>query len=263
MAVRIDEIIKILDKRVPEKASEDWDNVGYLFGSNNITVERVLTSLDVTDEVIEEAISKNCQLIISHHPFIFKGLKSINFRTTSGKKVIKLAENSIGVYSIHTNADVIDEGLNDLIMKVSGIKEYEILETSDYGGTGRIGVLNETLGEFLQKLKNRLNPTCIRFSGDLNDRISKIAVINGSGSDYFEVALRSGADTVLTGDTKYHDVLDYMEKGLKVIDIGHFDSEWTIFKEFVQRIFESDEVLNKVQLLHSEKSKDVFKLFDI
>lgn len=125
--MRLKKIISTLEQNFPLNIKEEWDNVGLLVGSNDAEVKKIQISLDLTDNVIEEAIKNNIDLIITHHPFIFKALKKINNESAEGKKIIKLIKNNINVYSLHTNLDSAKAGLNEYIAKLIGATQTKIL----------------------------------------------------------------------------------------------------------------------------------------
>jgi dinuclear metal center YbgI/SA1388 family protein len=129
MGVKCEEIARYIEEFAPTALAEDWDNVGLLLGSRNSDVKRVLVCLDVTSKVVEEAIEKGVDLIVSHHPFIFRGIKRITEDEPKGKLIFKLIRNSIGVYSAHTNYDVAEGGLNDHLAEIIGLKEIRNLKS--------------------------------------------------------------------------------------------------------------------------------------
>ncbi|WKY43388.1 Nif3-like dinuclear metal center hexameric protein [Eubacteriaceae bacterium ES2] len=128
MAVKLDQIIKVLETSAPRKLAESWDNVGLMLGERNQEINRVLLTLDVTEAVIAEAIEKKVDLIISHHPFIFSGLKSLSCDSLKGRMIKSLIQNNIGVYSAHTNLDLAETGLNDYMGRMLGLNRMKPLE---------------------------------------------------------------------------------------------------------------------------------------
>lgn len=252
MSLNVRDIKNIMDVYAPEKLKESYDNVGLMVGDLNAEVNSVLIALDCTLKVIEEAKTKQCNLIITHHPILFKKPSSITKQTLIGKKIMELIKNDINVYASHTNLDSVKNGLNDLLMKLLNFDEYKTIElspSSDEGdkvsGIGRIGKLNEsmTLAELCTKVKNSLEISSLRYVGEEDTIIKKVAVVNGSGEDYFYAAKRLGADCIITGDTTYHYVSDFNEEGMCIIDAGHFETEWPVFKIF------SKELQNKINNL--------------
>lgn len=224
----IEEFIQIMNSIAPENLKEDFDNVGLMVGNPKDEIKSILVSLDCTLEVIDEAINKDCNLIFTHHPLIFNKPSNITTDTLLGKKIIKLIKNDINVYSAHTNLDTVIGGLNDNIMNILGFIDYDIIDRKDDCGIGRIATIKDavTLTQLCTNVKKALNITCLRYSGDENKIIKKVAVINGSGKDYFEKASQMGAECIITGDTTYHYISDLREENIAVIDAGHFETEW-------------------------------------
>ncbi|MCY6484234.1 Nif3-like dinuclear metal center hexameric protein [Clostridium aestuarii] len=239
MSLMVRDIKNIMEKIAPIKLKEDYDNVGLMVGDLNSEVTSVLVALDCTLKVIEEAKQKKCNLIFTHHPLLFRKPSAITTDTLIGKKIIELIKNDISLYSSHTNLDSVKGGINDIIMKILEFENFEIIDpvhnvglSYQNSGIGRIVALKEpiTLKELCEKVKSTLELSYVRYAGENFKNISKIAVINGSGQDYFDVARKLGADCIITGDTTYHYVSDYNEQGIAVIDAGHFGTEWPAVK---------------------------------
>ena len=237
MPLKIKDIHNILEEHAPLKYMESYDNAGLMVGDMEDSVTSVLVALDCTLEVIEEAKQKGCNLIFCHHPLLFKKPTSITTGDLLGKKIIKLISNKINVYSSHTNLDSVSGGLNDIIMQLLGFGETKVIapHPADLNsGIGRIVALSEPvlLSELCENVKKSLDLPAIRYSGNDDKLISKIAVINGSGQDYFHEAIKLGAECIITGDTTYHYVSDLNEEGISVIDAGHYGTEWSAIKVF-------------------------------
>lgn len=244
MSLKVEQVIKIMDKYAPESLKESYDNVGLMVGNSQCEIDNILIALDCTLKVIDEAIENNCNLIITHHPLIFRKPNSITNDTLIGKKVIKLIKSDINVFSSHTNLDSTPNGINETITKLLNFNSYEIIETSqlnENAGIGRIINLDKELRlkELIDLVKNKLNIEQLRYCGDEDAKLKKIALINGSGQDYFAAAVAKGAQCIITGDTTYHYVSDYNEEGIAVIDAGHFGTEWPAMK-IVQEYLNSE-----------------------
>ena len=212
------DIINILEKKFPKINAEEWDNIGLLIGDYDKEIKKIQFSLDATLESIENAISKKVDMLITHHPIIFKAIKDITEQNILGKKIRDLIKNDINVYAIHTNLDSSIEGLNDYVLKKIGILEYKILDFDEEKncGIGRIFKLNEekNLKNFIEELKLKLKILNLRvISNDLNKKIKKI-----------------------TGDIGYHDALDALESGLNVIDFGHYESEHFFYEILIEEL---------------------------
>lgn len=242
----LNEIINKLEKKFPVENKEDWDNVGLLIGRKNKEIKKIQVSLDITKNVIENAINENVDLIISHHPLIFNSLKKINDNSLLGEKILKLIENKIAVYSMHTNLDSTKFGLNDLLGEKLNFFEGKVIDKingSSENGIGRIYKLSEKKKafEFVEILKKKLSLKRITVSGfNFNQvEIEKIAIVNGSGSSYWRKAKNMGADLLITGDLKYHEALDSKEEGMLIVDIGHYESE-IFFYELIKKVLENE-----------------------
>lgn len=220
--VKIQEIYDYLCRFAPVETQMDFDNSGFLIGHIDDTVSRVLLSLDITDEVIEEAASMKANLIISHHPLIFKPVKRITDRG-EGKKLLRLAELGIAAICMHTNLDIARGGVNDVLIHALGASSDEAL---DEEGCGRIGLLPESLPfpVFLRQCKDRLKVNGLRYY-DAGREVHKLAVMGGSGGDAVEMAYIKGCDTYVTADIKYHQFLLARELGINLIDGDHFCTE--------------------------------------
>lgn len=239
MSLKVSDIIKIIEEFAPPKFKENYDNVGLMVGDSNSRVIKILVALDCTLEVIDEAIRNNCNLILTHHPLLFKAPQSITMETVIGRKIIKLISHDISVYSAHTNLDSVCGGLNDIVMEMLGINNYSTMDKSlnrsqddNITGIGRIADLESdiTLSGLCALVKDVFDIEYLSYSGEDTMIVKKVAVINGSGKDYFQKAKELGANCIITGDTSYHYVNDMLEENIAVIDAGHFNSEWNAFK---------------------------------
>lgn len=262
--MKISKFIEIVESMAPTSLKESYDNVGLMVGDRNSDVSKILLALDCTMDVIREAKEKGAQLIFTHHPLLYIKPKTITTDTLQGKKIIELIKNDINLYSAHTNLDSAKGGVNDSLMSLLGINEFTIMEkssTCESSGIGRIAEVEDTtLGCMIDKVKNTLNVDTIRYSGSLESPIRKIAVINGSGQDYFSMAVDMGADLIITGDTTYHYVSDYSEMGVSIIDAGHFDTEWLSFLEASKKIFDTiTSIDDDVEFIVSTSTKNPYE----
>ena len=257
--------IEVMEKIAPTNLKEDFDNVGLMVGDRNKEIKKVLLALDCTDSIIEEAKEIGAQLILTHHPLIFKKPSSITTDTLQGKKIIKLIQNDINLYSAHTNWDSVRAGINDTIVDMLGFKSDEIIDKNkidENAGIGRIVTLENTLtlDEVMDICYKTFGLSGLRYSGDEDKVIKKIAIINGSGQSYFYDAMNKGVDLVITGDTSYHMVSDYTEMGMSILDIGHFKSEWPVLIEVNKKLQkEIENIGEEIEFVISKKSEDPFK----
>lgn len=235
-------IIKELEKSFPKNLAEEWDNIGLLVGDNRREIKKIQISLDATERAIDNAIENNVDMIVTHHPMIFKGIKNIDYSTVLGRKIIKLIENKINLYTLHTNLDSALDGLNDYLLKLLDVKEAKIIDENMNGtscGIGRIYKLEQEvlIMDYLQFLKEKLDIKNVRLVGNEVLKVKKIAIINGSGMSYWRKVKKLDADLFITGDIGYHEALDAKEEGLNLIDIGHFESERN-FNKLLKTYFE-------------------------
>lgn len=260
--IKVNNIIKEMELLAPTYLKEDFDNVGLMVGDKNKEVKKVLLALDCTLKVIEEAKKENVELIITHHPLIFKRPSSITTDTLQGKKIIELIKNDISLYSSHTNLDSVENGLNDTIVSILGFDNFKILEKNkrdDKAGLGRIVSLNESiqLEDLISKIKKSLNINNLRVVKG-KDKVNKIAIINGSGQDFIGKAIALGADCIITGDTTYHFASDYKEMEISILDVGHFASEQITFFNVMENLKEK---FKDVEFITSTVEEDPFSFY--
>ena len=256
---KVRDIIREIEALAPIFLKEDFDNVGLMVGDRDKEVKKVLLALDCTLKVVEEAKRENVDLIITHHPLIFRKPSSITTDTLQGKKIIELIKNDISLYSSHTNLDSAENGLNSTIVSILGFGNSEILEVNKRdasAGLGRIVKLdNEVfLDEIINKVKNALGINNLRVVRG-KEKVSKVAIINGSGQDFIGKAVSQGADLIITGDTTYHFASDYKEMGINIIDVGHFASEQITFFSVMKNIKDK---INDVEFITSNVEEDPY-----
>ena len=217
-----------IEKIAPLNQSEDFDNVGLLIGNEMTEVKGVLVTLDTLEETVDEAIRKNCNLIVSFHPIIFDGLKKINGNSYVEKVVLKAIQNNIAIYATHTALDNSNVGVSAKMCQVLGLKNYNILipKEDENIGMGMIGDLPEPMQEedFLKFTKKTFKTNGIRFSSKIGKSVKKIAVLGGSGSFAISNAIQKKADVYISADFKYHDFFK-AEGKILLIDVGHYESE--------------------------------------
>lgn len=264
MSVNVRDIIKEMEVLAPSSLKESYDNVGLMVGTEEKKVRKVLLALDCTKEVIDEAKGNNVDLIITHHPLIFKKPNRIIREDLQGWKIIELIKNDISIYSSHTNLDAVKGGINEELVKVLGFKNSKLIENNNIkgyeeAGIGRIVELEEKIlvEDIINLIKEKLEVKSLR-AVIAGKEVKKIAFINGSGQDFFAKALALGADCIITGDTTYHFASDYKEMGVTVIDPGHFSTEWSIFLKVMKKV---EELFKEVEFLHSKVSKDPYTFF--
>jgi dinuclear metal center YbgI/SA1388 family protein len=229
--VKLSQISALLDSKAPCGIKMDFDNVGLLVGDPAWDIEKILIALDVTEDVIGEAIAMGAGLIVTHHPVIFS-MKTATPETPTGKRVLMLAENKIAAICMHTNLDAVTGGVNDALASAAGLQGIGFLSVSgkdqlgnDYG-IGRTGRLDRSMpmAEYLPFLKTALKTNGLRFY-DSGKQVSFVAVGSGSCGEYMETAVRLGCDTFISADIKYDTFLDARHYGINVIDGDHYCTE--------------------------------------
>ena len=236
------EIMQVIEATYPREAALDFDNVGLLAGRAEKEVDRVYIALDATDAVIDRAAEAGADMLITHHPLIFSPLKKITDEDFISRRIVKLIQNDISYYAMHTNYDVL--GMAELSEKILGIRDTEILDVTmekegKPEGIGRIGKLEKpmTLEECCVYVKHKLNLGSLKVFGDMSAEVSRLAISPGSGKTAVPAALAKGADVLVTGDIGHHDGLDAVEQGLAIIDAGHYGTEY-IFIDDMKRFLE-------------------------
>ena len=238
------DIIRLLEEMCPGSFAEKWDNVGLLVGSPEMEVKTVGIALDATTEVIETAIREDVDLLLTHHPMIFGGLKRVTQDDFVGRRVLALAQNNIALYAMHTNFDVL--GMADAAADMLKLNDREVLEVTyeddlSVEGLGRIGTLQEPLRlwECAERVAEVFGTEGVRYYGDPDVMLVTCGILPGAGKDEIDLAVKSGVDVMITGDITHHIGIDAWEKGIAVIDAGHYGIE-KIFIPYMKEYLERD-----------------------
>ena len=232
----LQDIINIIESVAPLSYQEDWDNSGLQVGDRNAEVNAALLTVDVTESVVDEAIALGCDLIVSHHPLLFRGLKQITGYTPQERCVLKAIQHHIAIYSAHTSMDSWLHGVSGRMAKKLGVQDYRILvESQDNVGLGVIGMLSEPMGvaEFVAHVAKVFGvEEGLRYVDGKQDRVQKIAICGGAGSDLVNEAIAQGADMYVSADFKYHELQAACGQ-IAVVDMDHWVSE-----HYTREIFE-------------------------
>ena len=236
----LQDIINIIESVAPLSYQATWDNSGLQVGDRNADIHAALLTVDVTESVVDEAIEKHCDLIISHHPLIFRGLKQITGSTTQERCIEKAIRHNIAIYSSHTSMDVYLHGVSGKIADKLDIINYHILcpTTDDNVGLGVIGELKTPMksDDFIHFVQNIFDCS-LRYIKPCDENITTVAICGGAGAEFITQAIAQGADIYITADMKYHEMqAAYGQIG--VIDLDHWTSE-----HFTREIF--DELLKQ------------------
>ena len=226
--MKVKDIVAILEAEVPLAWQESYDNAGLAVGSPDAEVERILLALDATEEVVDEAISEGCQMVITHHPIIFRPIKRLADENRQQRTIAKAIRHGIALYAAHTNLDSAPHnGISHHLAAMLGLNVVSLMEPSAVEGVG-IGVVGElpeavATEDFLANIKEVLGVKALRHSTVRLDKVQRVAICSGSGGGLVEVAENAGADLYLAADFKYHDFVD--ADRMVLVDAGHFETE--------------------------------------
>ena len=237
MTVR--ELYNYLSEKIPSELSCEWDNDGLMCcPAPDREVRKVLVTLDVSEEMVELAIESKCDVILSHHPLVFKPIKSLTTDGGVSAKLIRLVENKIAVMSFHTRLDALCGGVNDALAAAIGLKDTEPF--GEEGETlGRVGYTTETILEkFAENVKGALGSPMVLYSG--SRPVRKVAVLGGNGDDFIFAAKACGADTLVSGRLGYHAMADAAENGINLIEAGHYYTEAPVLPYLAKMVLELD-----------------------
>lgn len=246
--MKLGELAKKLDEILDISLAYSWDNVGLLVGQMDAHIKKISLTLELCDEVIEDAVKNGSNLIITHHPLIFTPIKTVISSNIKQEYVIKLIKNNIALYTAHTNFDMIKGGLNDYVINLLDVSEVSPLEDDENINTlGRVAKLNKPMyaSKFLNYLEEKFDMKNARLVCKKDRLIEKIALITGAGAEFINIASQK-ADLFITGDLKYHDAQDAYQSGLCIIDAGHYDTE----KHFgnAMKIFLEQNLSNQIEI---------------
>lgn len=245
MATTVREAIALMKELAPEKFgyAEEYDNIGLILGDEDAPVSRVLCCLDATSYVIDEAIATGAELIISHHPMLYYPVKEVSSRSVLGRKMLKAAAHGIAVYAAHTNLDFAPDGINDFLagqlglLNVSGLHPY----AEGQAALGRVGDLtNKVYASVLKgEVEALLRDSYVRTVGEPYAQVKRVAVLSGAGggdTKYVDMAIRAGADCLITADVKHHVAVYALESGITLIEPQHFTMEYCYISRLVQNL---------------------------
>ena len=236
--MKIKEVLSALEQFAPLPLQESWDNAGLQVGLTETEVSGALLCLDVTEKIVDEAVSKGCNLIVSHHPLLFRGLKTLSDLTDVQRTVRKAVQQDICVISMHTNMDNAVGGVNYGIAQKLGLTDVRFLvptsSATTESGSGVVGELTEPMAadDFIIQVKRTFGVECAMCNELLRRPIRRVALCGGAGDFLLDDAVKAGADAFITGEMHYHQYFGY-EQQLQICVIGHYQSE-----QFTAEIFE-------------------------
>lgn len=241
--MRCSEIMKVIEASYPRDAALGFDNVGLLVGRADKETDKIYLAVDATDGVIDHLISSGAGMLITHHPLIFSPVKCVTGEDVVGRRVIRLIENDISCYAMHTNYDVLRMGklaADILELECCSVLDVTMEKDGAEEGIGQVGALKKvmTLEECCVYVKHKLNLGSLKVFGDMDRKVSRVAVSPGSGKSAVGPAIAAGADVLVTGDIGHHEGIDAVAAGLAVIDAGHYGTEY-IFLDDMDRFLGS------------------------
>ena len=260
----VNEIYALLDQKAPFRTQLGFDNAGFLVGHGEQTVTNVLVALDITPEVIEEAIERGVQLIVAHHPVIWDKLGRVTDEIVTGRKILTLIEHGIAAICAHTNLDAAEGGVNDCLAQRLGLTDTVLLEqdgTDRRGrtyGIGRIGQAHKagvSCAEYAAYVKEKLGARSVRFE-DAGIPVSRVAVGGGSCGSMLEQVRAAGCDTFVTADVKYDIFLSARAMGINLIDAGHYATENVVCPTLAKLIAQA---FPRVEVLMSADHREVYR----
>lgn len=235
----VKELYSRLESKIPEELREEWDNDGLMCSSDSsVEVLRALVALDVTESIVDYAIEYNFDLIVSHHPLIFKPIKAVNDENHISRKLIKLLESGVSVFSFHTRADKVIGGVNDRLADLLGIYDTKPFGEGDLGRIGNIDEQTD-LEDFAYRVKRATGSDVLKYSDGYNN-VLRVAVVGGDGKDYVADAIAAGADTYVSGRIGYNVMEEAAEMGINLIEAGHFFTEQPVTEFFRELLLAED-----------------------
>ncbi|MCH2209655.1 MAG: Nif3-like dinuclear metal center hexameric protein [Fuerstiella sp.] len=226
----VSEVCRFLDQMAPKELAEDWDNTGLLVGRADVDVSRILTCLTLTSDVAKEALKQGAQLIVSHHPVLFRGARAISDQTSEGRLLLELIQGAVAVYSAHTRFDSAQYGVNQQLAEGFGLRSVVPIRRSECLpeiGSGRVGRLSGPclLKDFLDVVREVCQAKYLEYCGEEDAVVEHVAVACGAAAEFLDDAIAVGCDTFVTGEARFHSALAARAAGVNLIVTGHYSSE--------------------------------------
>ena len=272
--ITVADVTELIEDAVPVSLQESWDNSGLLIGFPEKHVKKVITCLEITEAVADEAVAAGADMIVSHHPLIFSGIRKLSYDSSEDRAVMKLVSNGISVYSCHTPFDKVRGGNNDIIAERLGLSSVKNLrgddvvspskmaENRDEADIGRTGRFRKPL-TYMQAIElaaNQLNMSIrqLRACGDLNTEITSVGICTGAGADMAEMAVDAGCQLFITGDVKYHEAQAAAARGICLLYAGHYGTE-KFFAQAMRELLEK-KLAGKAEVVESAVNIDPFNI---
>ena len=236
----IQEILTDLEQHIPLSLAETWDNVGLLLGDARIEARGIMTCLTLTAEVADEAIRAGANLVITHHPILFKAVKRLTTDTSEGRLLLALIRAGVSVYSPHTAFDSAREGINQQIAAALGLQEIQPIrpQPNSSAGAGRWGTLAHpvTLADLLQQLRAICPAEHFTYVGDLDHACDQVAIACGAAGEFLPEAAALGCQVFITGETRFHTCLEARALGTALVMVGHYASERPAVEQLARQL---------------------------
>lgn len=266
MTARVKDILNILNTEAPFSLAEPWDNVGLLVGNPEQKVTAVIAGLDATNSLVQEAIDRGANTIVTHHPVIFKPLPTINTSEPGGKLLETALSNKIAIIGCHTNFDSASDGVSDILARQLGLGSLAPLvptegDAQSATGIGRIGNYTAPIdsGEFLARVLDTLKLSHVQVIGKIPKRVQNVAVCGGSGSDFADLAFKRKVDVYLSAEIKHSTAIWAQENDFCIIDGTHYATEKPAVSLLVEKLKESSTKENwKIEILQTETEHPPF-----
>ncbi len=263
LMVTVDEIIRFLDDFAPPDLAEDWDNVGLLIGRRSADVQRLMTCLTLSPDVAAEAIAADVQLVVTHHPVLFRATKRLTSDDRDGQMLLDLIETGVAVFSPHTRFDSAAAGINQQLAESLGLRNVLPIRTSEVLpqlGSGRWGGLQSptTLAEFLGQVRRIAAAPYVEFVGQSDSIVDCVGVGCGSAAEFLSDAVKLGCDTYVTGEARFHAALEARAAGVNLVLVGHYSSE----RPAVERLAEIiGQQFPEIQSFASQRESDPLSVY--
>ncbi len=252
-----------MERIAPKRLAEEWDNPGLLVGSPEDQVSRILVCLDVREEMISRAAAEDYQMIVAHHPVIFRGLKKLRTDLPEGRLIGALIRAQVAVFAAHTNLDCAEGGVNDVLAERIGLNPETVAPLghaeSLSDSIGRVGYLpvSQEAEAFAVQVRNNLGTASVRFVRGGAHPVKKVGLCSGSGAEYIERAFFMGCDAFVTGDVRYHEAQRAAALGIHIIDAGHFATEQPVVEILANRLTEA--LGDRVEIIADHSARDFFE----
>lgn len=260
----VNDILRLMETVAPQSKKESWDNVGLLCGRESKEVKTVLVALDLFEDVAAEAVELGADLILTHHPLIFRPVYSITDSTAAGRTILKLIRHDISALNAHTNLDIAPQGVNQALAHALGLQNVAVIDPVETDAQGQVWgllrrgtVTEQSLEEFLALVKRALQAPGLRYASG-GSRVRHVAVGGGACAGEWPAVLRAGCDTFVTSDVKYNDFWDAKDAGLNIIDAGHFYTENPVCAALGQTVAAR---FPELRVVLSKKHRDCMRFF--